>query len=234
MVFTTRDSLSSVLVAAVIVVALAPLRVATQGLSPASTPHELKATKAAVPPLIDGRVDDVPWQAAPAAGDFVQFEPRRGDRASVRTEARVLYDAAHLYVAFRVWDAEPLTAQLTQRDANLFSDDSVGISLDSFFDRRTGYFFVTNPLGTQWDGRIADDGRQTDSTWDAPWRVAVRRLVDGWSAEFDIPFSSIKFAAGKGRTWGINFAQTRRRSLEFASWASCSGMCPGGRRWRPW
>ena len=198
---------------------MAPLRVAAQDVPPTSTLPELKATKAARPPIIDGRVDEAAWQATPTAGDFVQFEPRRGDRASVRTEARVLYDAAHLYVAFRVWDAEPLTAQLTQRDANLFSDDSVAISLDSFFDHRTGYFFVTNPLGTQWDGRIADDGRQTDSTWDAPWRVAVQRLGDGWSAEFDIPFSSIKFAAGKGRTWGINFAQTRRRSLEFASWA---------------
>jgi hypothetical protein len=164
-------------------------------------------------------VDDAVWQSAPLASDFIQFEPRRGDPASVRTEARVLYGAEHLYVAFRVWDAEPLTAQLTQRDADLFSDDAVGLSLDSFHDRRTGYFFVTNPLGTQWDGRIADDGRQSDSTWDGAWRVAVLRLPDGWSAEFEIPLSTIRYNPGEGRTWGINFVQSRRRSLEVALWA---------------
>jgi hypothetical protein len=219
MAVLSRQAIAAAFVTTSIVVAGAAARVAAQGLSPAAVVFELKATKAAAPPVVDGKVDDAVWQAAPTAGNFIQFEPRRGDPASARTEVRVLYDAARLYVAFRVWDAEPLTAQLTQRDANLFSDDAVGLSLDSFFDRRTGYFFVTNPLGTQWDGRIAEDGRQTDSTWDAPWRVAVQRLGDGWSAEFDIPFSSLKYAAGKDRTWGINFIQTRRRSLEVATWA---------------
>ena len=219
MTLTSRVSVFAALITTGIVVTCAPLRVEAQTAPSPAAPFEMKAVKAATPPVIDGKVDDAEWQAAPAVGDFVQFEPRRGDRATVRTEARVLYDAAHLYVAFRVWDPEPLTAQLTQRDAELFSDDAVGFSLDSFLDRRTGYFFVTNPLGTQWDGRIADDGRQTDSAWDAPWRVAVQRLADGWSAEFAIPLSSIKYAAGKDRTWGINFVQTRRRSLEVASWA---------------
>ena len=180
---------------------------------------ELHTVRAATPPLVDGKIDDGVWQTAPVATDFIQFQPRRGERASSRTEARVLYDATHFYVAMRAWESEPLTAQLTQRDADLFSDDAAGFSIDTFLDHRSGYFFVTNPLGTQWDGRIGDDGRQADSTWDAAWRVAVARLADGWSAEFAVPFSSIKYASGPGRTWGVNFIRTRRRSLELVSWA---------------
>jgi hypothetical protein len=87
----------------------------------------------------------------------------------------MLHDAGHLYVAFRAWDADPITTQLTQRDADLFRDDAVAVVIDTTFDRRSGYYFITNALGTQADGRIADDGRTADSTWDAPWESVARR-----------------------------------------------------------
>ena len=187
--------------------------------APPRNAFELKAVAAAKPPVLDGTVDQEEWRGAPVAGDFVQFEPRRGDAASARTEALVLYDVSHLYIAFRAWDSEPLTAQLTQRDANLFEDDSVIVLLDSYADGQSAYYFQTNVLGTQADGRIADDGRQTDASWDAPWRSAARRTDFGWTAELAIPFTSIKYAAGENRRWGINFGRSRRRTLEFATWA---------------
>ncbi len=180
---------------------------------------QLKAVLAAKPPVVDGTIGDEEWLGAAVASDFVQFEPRRGEPSIMRTEALVLYDAGHLYVAFRAWDAESLTAQLTQRDADLFSDDSVIVLLDSYADRQTAYYFQTNVLGTQADGRIADDGRSNDSNWDAPWQSAARRTEYGWTAEFAIPLTSIKYAAGENRRWGINFGRSRRRTLEFATWA---------------
>jgi hypothetical protein len=116
----------------------------------------------------------------------------------VRTEARVFVDATHIYVAFRCWDGEPLTARLTQRDGNLLSDDSVVVLLDTANDRQTAYYFYTNPLGTQLDGRVTDDGRQTDNTWDGPWRSAARTTDYGWSAEFASCSRLLNFAAGSG------------------------------------
>jgi len=180
---------------------------------------EVKAVRAAKPPVIDGVVDQDEWRGAAVVSEFVQFEPRRGDPSAVKTEALVLYDAGHLYVAFRAWDPEPLTAQLTQRDADLFGDDSVVVLLDSYGDRQSAYYFQTNVLGTQADGRIVDDGRQADGNWDAPWRSAARRTEFGWTAEFEIPLTSIKYAAGDNRWWGINFGRSRRRTLEFSTWA---------------
>ena len=179
----------------------------------------LNAVQAAEPPDIDGVIEDDEWAGAARAEAFVQFEPRRGEVATRPTEALVLYDGGHLYVAFRCRDDEPLTARRTQRDGNLFSDDSVSVLIDTFLDRQTGYFFITNPLGTQEDGRLIDDGRQADTAWDAPWRSAAARTDDGWSAEFAIPFTSIKYASGKNVTWGLNLARTRRRTLEFDTWS---------------
>jgi len=179
----------------------------------------LAATRPARTPVIDGLVQDDEWDGAPVAGGFVQFEPRRGEPSAVRTEARVLVDATHIYVAFRCWDDEALTARLTQRDSNLLSDDSVVVLLDTANDRQTAYYFYTNPLGTQMDGRVTDDGRQMDNTWDGPWRSGARATEYGWSAEIAIPFSALKFAPGPGREWGVNFARERRRTLEFSSWS---------------
>ncbi|MGE5360945.1 MAG: DUF5916 domain-containing protein, partial [Bacteroidales bacterium] len=185
----------------------------------ATQPFEIQAVRTAKPPVVDGTIGDEEWQSASVARNFVQFEPRRGEASPLRTEVLVLYDAGHLYVAFRAWDPEPLTAQLTQRDADLFGDDSVMVLLDSYADRQTAYYFQTNVLGTQADGRVGDDGRSSDSNWDAPWQSAARRTDFGWTAEFAIPLTSIKYAAGENRRWGINFGRSRRRTLEYATWA---------------
>jgi hypothetical protein len=185
----------------------------------ASAASDITAIRVAKAPIVDGVVDEDEWADAAVVANFTQYEPRRGDASDVRTEVLLSYDQARLYVAFRAWDAEPLTAQLTQRDADLFRDDAVIVVIDTTFDRRSGYYFITNALGTQADGRIADDGRSSDSSWDAPWESAVRRTDYGWSAEFSIPLSSIRYAAGEKRTWGINFGRSRRRTLELSFWS---------------
>jgi hypothetical protein len=180
---------------------------------------QLRAVKTESPPVVDGVVGSTEWGGAALAADFIQYEPRRGDPAETRTDALVLYDSTHFYVAFRVWDPEPPAAQLTRRDADLLNDDAVILVLDSHYDRRSAYYFITNVLGTQTDGRIANDGRTVDDTWDAAWRSAAQRTDFGWSVEMAIPFSSIKYAAGEDRTWGVNFGRSRRRTLEISFWA---------------
>jgi hypothetical protein len=180
---------------------------------------ELSAVMASSPPVIDGAIADEEWAGAALAKDFVQYAPRGGKPSDVRTEALVLYDAGHLYVAFRAWDPLPPTGQLTRRDDDLFADDAVIVLLDSAFDRQTAFYFMTNVLGTQADARVSDDGRVTDTNWDAPWQAAAQRTEFGFSAEIAIPFTSIKYAAGEGRTWGLNLGRSRRRSLELSFWA---------------
>src|SRR5215471_15965904 len=96
---------------------------AQSGTGPATSPS-ITAVKAMKPPVIDGDVAEDEWQGAVPATNFIQYEPRRGDQSETRTDAFVLYDAGHLYIAFRAFDSEPITAQLTQRDADLLRDDA--------------------------------------------------------------------------------------------------------------
>jgi len=101
-----------------------------QTAAPSPGSHEIEAVKTTTPPVIDGEVGESEWRGAGAATGFIQYEPRRGDASDSQTEALVLYDSEHLYVAFRAWDPEPITAQLTQRDAELCFTRRIGQFLD--------------------------------------------------------------------------------------------------------
>ncbi len=188
------------------------------GCASASSIFHLDAQKIKTPPRIDGLIEEI-WQHAAIAENFIQYEPKSGRPSETQSRALVMYDAEHLYVAFILWDPQPLTAQLTRRDADLFDDDAVVLLLDTYHDRRSAYFFMTNPLATQTDGRIGDDGRTVDLTWDAPWQCAACGTAFGWTVEMCIPFTSLKYTAGDSINWGINFGRSRRRNLETSFWA---------------
>ena len=203
------------------VAAAVPVAVAAQGFAQPVAPQgfTLQAVKTDAPPRIDGMIESSEWGEASRGEDFIQYEPNRGDPSQLPTVVFVLHDDEHLYVAFEAHDPEPLISQMTQRDAQLWNDDSVQIYLDSFHDGRSGYFFMTNVLGTQLDGRLADDGISADNTWDAPWESATRQTDYGYAVEVSIPLNAIKYTAGENTTWGINFARSRRRTLERSYWA---------------
>ena len=204
------------------VIALLLLLASTEAVpqpAPADSGFTIRAVATESPPVIDGTLGDAEWQGAAHATDFMQYEPRRGESPTQPTEALVLFDSTHVYVAFRVWDPEPPAAQLTRRDASLLNDDAVVLLLDTQNDNQSAYYFMTNLLGTQTDGRVANDGRTVDDTWDAPWETAAQRVDGGWTVEIAIPFTSMSYAAGDDRTWGINFGRSRRRTLELSFWA---------------
>lgn len=179
----------------------------------------VNATRAATPPLIDGVLDDESWGEAVALTEFIQFEPLRGQAASQSTEVRILFDSSSVYIGFRMTEPDPLTAELTRRDANLLTDDAAIVLLDTYGDRQSGYVFAVNPLGTQMDGRIAGDGRQVDYTWDGEWSSASTRTDYGWEVEIAIPLTSLRYAAGEDKTWGLNVGRSRRRNLEVSFWS---------------
>ena len=180
-------------------------------------------------PVIDGVLDDEIWTAAATVEEFVQFEPQFGAPSDFRTVVLVGYTSEALYVAFRCFDAEPrkIAAAVTSRDGDLDDDDSVTVLLDTFHNRRTAYFFSTNVLGVQTDGKVADNGRTVDDKWDAAWESASSRTSEGWTAEFAIPFRILRFAGGDDVSWGANFLRRVPRRLETSMWSG-----PGESEWR--
>ncbi|MBN1271024.1 MAG: carbohydrate binding family 9 domain-containing protein [Candidatus Aminicenantes bacterium] len=181
-----------------------------------------KAVKAEGPLIIDGKLDEPDWKKAQVVKDFVQFEPQRGRPASQKTEVRILYDEEYITFGFFCYDSQPgrFASQLTKRDSDLTEDDAVFVLLDTFCDQRNCYYFGTNILGTQWDGRITENGRTNDDTWDGIWKSAGHRMNTGWSAEISIALSSIKYSPGEDRVWGLSLGRSIPRSLEYSFWTA--------------
>jgi hypothetical protein len=169
-------------------------------------------------PNIDGDLSDEVWQLAPPITDFTQRDPNEGEPASEPTEARVLFTDKAIFVAIRAWDSSPgeISAQLTRRDEDSPSD-WVGIGIDSYHDRRTAYFFLVNPAGVKQDVYLFDDTNEDDS-WDAVWQVATQRDEHGWTAEFRIPFSQLKFSQAERHTFGFNVYRRINRLNEEQYW----------------
>jgi hypothetical protein len=189
-------------------------------LSAQSTVKEAEALKISEPILVDGDLNEPAWANAPILGDFIQFAPERGRPASLETKVRILYDGAFIYIGFSCRDPEPerIASSQSKRDSDLQVDDAVAVCLDTFFDRRNCYYFMTNLQGAQFDGRIVDNGLNTDLTWDGVWKSAARRTDDGWSAELAIALSSLKYAPGEDVTWGLSLGRFLPRRLESSFW----------------
>ena len=166
----------------------------------------------------DGPIDEAVWEAAPAASGFRQREPAEGAEPSQRTEFRVAYDSSTFHVKVRAFDTEPdkIVGHLTRRDEGSPSD-WIHVLVDSYHDRRTAYEFAVNPVGVKRDRYWFNDDND-DESWDAVWDVTVAREADGWSAEFHIPLSQLRFRSGESGTFGLAVVRTIGRLNETSTW----------------
>src|SRR5260221_2362873 len=139
-------------------------------------PRRIHAIRATDPIKIDGLLDESAWALAQPATDFLQQQPTEGAPASERTEVRVLFDDRNIYFGIRAFDsdAKHINARELVRDADFSNDDTVAILLDTYHDRRNGFRFIVNPLGTQQDALITDEGRDINVTWNGSWLAAGR------------------------------------------------------------
>ena len=188
-----------------------------------AAPHRpvAEAVRVERAPVIDGRLDDAVWESTRPMRDFVQVDPVEGGQPSEATEFRVLYDSTTLYVGIRCFDRDPSGIIGTQmgRDAQLDSDDRVDIVVDTFLDRRNGFWFQMNPVGAKVDALIANNGQYVNEPWDGIWEGKASIDSEGWSVEMAIPFQTLSFDPSEG-TWGLNVRRQIKRRLEGDRWAA--------------
>jgi len=160
---------------------------------------------------LDGILDEKNWQQ-PGEDRLIQNDPFNGCLPQHRTEFWVAYDDEALYVAARMFDSAPdsIASRLGRRDT-WPSSDWVFINLDTFNDDRNAFSFSINPAGVIGDATLYNDGWD-DSSWDGVWDVATTIDDLGWTMEFKIPFSQLKFPDTEEQVWGINFS---RRTLRY-------------------
>ena len=178
----------------------------------------LRATRLSAPLVLDGRLDEEFYAAIPSVSDFVQQEPVEGAPATERTEVWVFFDTRNVYVAARMWDTHPerlLANEMRRDNRGIFENDNFGVAFDTFYDRRTGFFFQTNALGGLRDGLVATEGN-ISYDWNTVWNVASGRFEGGWDTEIAIPFESLRWNAGDDQIWGVNFRRVVRWKNELS------------------
>lgn len=167
--------------------------------------------------VVDGQLDDAAW--VQAATVDLAYETQPGDNlpASVKTTARIAYTEDALLLAFHAEDPDPakIRAFLRDRDA-LYSDDFVGVMLDTFDDQRRAYEFFVNPLGVQADLIKEEATGNEDDSWDGLWASAARITDSGYDVEMRIPFATLRFKDTDGaRRWGASFLRIRPREYRY-------------------
>jgi len=194
------------------------------------------AVKIETAPVIDGKVvDDPEWLKLNPITEFVQQQPNQGAAVSEKTEVRIAYDQEYLYLSAVMYDDQPelLVVTDSRRDASLEETDAIQFIFDTYHDTRNGFVFGTNPIGIQYDAQVDNEGQGNFNTnraqggmiggfnlnWDGSWEVMTFTGDFGWSAEFQIPLKTIRFAKG-GKKWGMNIQRNIRKKNERSMWAS--------------
>ena len=207
-----------VLLAAAAAAAQAPSVAVAQDRPGPAVVRPAVALRATRPPVIDGKDDDDVWRTAPAITDFREWDPVEDTTPRFRTEARIAYDERDLYVFVRAFDPHPdsIKKLLARRDV-LPPTDHIGLLIDAYHDRRSGYEFWVDPAGVKVDLAIYDDDRE-DESWDGIWDVAT--MVDslGWTAEFRIPLSQLRYPIQPTHVFGFAVARDIERYKERVAW----------------
>lgn len=178
----------------------------------------VRAIRLDAPLVVDGVLDEDVYREMPSFGGFVQVTPVPGGEPTQRSEVWVLHDDTHVYVVCRCHDTAPpeeWVANELRRDTNgLRNNDHFGVMLDTFYDRRSGFAFYSNPLGARADYSVVDEG-SVNTDWNPVWDVKTGTFDGGWTMEMAIPFKSLRYRSGTDQMWGFQLRRSIRRNNEW-------------------
>ncbi|MDZ7261259.1 MAG: carbohydrate binding family 9 domain-containing protein, partial [candidate division KSB1 bacterium] len=174
----------------------------------------VRAVRLQEPVVVDGSLSEPVWQNEYGVSNFVQRDPIEGAQPTEKTEVRIAYDDAALYVGARMYDSAPdsIVARLGRRDSWL-SSDKFCFFIDPYYDRRSGFYFAIDAGGTLCDGILLNDDWDDDS-WDGVWTAKANIDSEGWTVEMRIPYSQLRFHKKDQYVWGVNFRRDIERKNE--------------------
>ena len=206
------------------------------GLASAQTPQDggidydtarderrLQATQAQGPITLDGRLDEASWAAAPLATGSCRTIRARASRRPTTPRSGCSTTIARSTSACspRIREPGEIIVNELRKDFNTGNADGFQVVIDTFHDERNGYQFAINPGGAKWDSQMSNEGRDQNANWDGIWDVGTRIGEDGWYAEIEIPFKTLKFgpedAADLGHQLPAPAAPPQREQLLVAA-----------------
>jgi len=210
-------------------------------LVPSTSPKIAQARSVEQPPILDGDVlGDPAWDDSVPVDSFRQSAPDEGQPATERTEVRVIFTDDVIYFGVICYDRDPsaIIVSDSRRDSSMNNADSFQMVFDTFSDQQNGFVFGTTPAGQEYDGQVINEGGARrlfgagggggftrgsggdfNLNWDGAWQVRTQITDIGWTAEFAIPFRTIRYPAREEQSWGVNFQRNIRRRNETAYWA---------------
>ena len=177
----------------------------------------IKRTNASI--ILDGNLDEAVWAESGKADNFWQYFPTDSSLALGPTEIFMTYDENTLYVGVRCYsNSSNYVIPSLKRDYRFPGNDNVTLMFDTYNDKTNAFVFGLNPLGVRREALIANGGRmRTDfnSSWDNKWAGDAQIHKEYWTAEFAIPFKTLRFNAGSTR-WRFN---CYRNDTEYNEWS---------------
>ena len=167
---------------------------------------------------LDGVLDEPVYETVPAITGFIQQVPDIGAPATERTEAWILFDDTNVYVAGRLHESVPesqwVANEMRRDTSQLRQNDTFTAFFDTFYDRRNGFNFYTNPLGARADQQFTNEGNP-NADWNPVWDVRTGRFAGGWTVEMEIPFKTLRYRSAPPHVWGIQLRRAIRRKNEW-------------------
>ena len=178
-------------------------------------------------PKIDGIINDSAWDAVEWTSNFIENQPDNGTPPAEQTKFKVIYDEKNIYFAFRNYDAEPdkIERRLSRRDG--FAGDFVEVNIDSYHDKRTAFSFTITAAGVKGDEFISNNGNNWDPSWNPIWYAKTQIDEEGWTAEFRIPLSQLRFSSEQEQVWGLQSTRRYFRTEERSLWQHVLPNSPG-------
>ena len=178
----------------------------------------VRAIKLSEPLRMDGKLDEEVYTTVQPFGGFIQVAPKYGAPSTEKTDVWVMFDENYIYIAARCYDSAPPERWVSnelRRDTNqLRQNDHFGVMFDTFYDRRSGFLFYTNPLGALADYSVIDEG-SSNTDWNPVWESRTGRFDGGWTVEMAIPFKTLRYRSGQNQVWGIQLRRSIRWKNEW-------------------
>jgi hypothetical protein len=154
---------------------------------------------------LDGDLGDPGWKGAAVVDQFFETFPADNTEPPAKTVAYLTYDDKYFYIGIHALDPHPeaIRAPYVERDSVIGTDDNVAVFLDTRNDRRSALELRVNPRGNQGDAVYDDGTGNEDFSPDVFYDTAAKLTSDGWSAEYRIPFSSLRYPRQDEVRWGI-------------------------------
>ena len=181
----------------------------------------IKRTDQAIVP--DGKLEEAAWATAGSADNFWQAFPYDTLLATGQTQIWMLYDDDNLYVGVKCFsNGNDFVTPSLRRDYTFPGNDNISILFDTYNDKTNALLFGLNPFGVQREALIANGGRgfnDFQSSWDNKWFGDAQIFEDYWTAEFAIPFKTLRFTEGSTQ-WRFNCYRSDTQYNEWSSWSN--------------